>query len=47
MTRSFVAAGTATQPQRFVVGEGDSVDEIQASGEWIAIDADHVSSVDQ
>jgi hypothetical protein len=35
---AFVAAGTATQPQRLVVGEGASVDALQASGEWLATD---------
>jgi len=36
--REFVARGTAHQPQRFVIGEGETVDEIQTSGAWIASD---------
>jgi len=35
---AFVVAGTAVQPQRFVVGVGESVDQVQASGKWLASD---------
>lgn len=42
---AFLAAGSGTQPQRLVIGEGDSVDEASASGAWLAIDADHVAEV--
>jgi len=34
----FIAAGTATQSQRFVIGAGKTVDQAQASGEWLACD---------
>lgn len=34
--QAFIAAGTARQSQRFVIGAGESVDVAQASGEWIA-----------
>lgn len=33
--RSFVTAETGTQPQRFVVAEGDA-DAAQESGRWLA-----------
>jgi hypothetical protein len=33
-----VAPGTATQPQRLLVGEGETVDAMQASGAWLASD---------
>jgi hypothetical protein len=35
---AFVAPGTASQPQRFVIGAGDDVDAAQASGAWLATD---------
>jgi len=35
---AFIAAGTAVQPQRFVIGAGETVDQAQASGEWLACD---------
>jgi len=35
---AFIAAGTATQPQRLVVGEGASVNECQVCGAWLASD---------
>lgn len=35
---AFVAGGTAHQPQRFVIGRGETVDDVQASGEWLATD---------
>lgn len=38
-SQSFIAAGSAAQPQRFVVGEGDTVDDAQASGAWLATDS--------
>jgi hypothetical protein len=38
-----VVAGTATQPQRFVVYEGDDVDAAQASGQWVS--AEQVAEV--
>lgn len=47
MTRAFVASGTATQPQRYMVGDGDTVDECQASGAWLSIDADSVAEVQE
>jgi len=34
--QAFVASGTATQPQRFVVAGADSLDAAQASGRWIS-----------
>jgi len=42
VTRAFVDSGTATQPHRFIVGEGETVDEFQESGAWLSIDADSV-----
>lgn len=35
-TQAFVAAGTATQPQRFVIAEGETADDAQASGAWVS-----------
>jgi hypothetical protein len=35
---AFVAGGTVTQPQRYVIGDGDSLDDVQASGAWLASD---------
>lgn len=35
----FVAAATASQPQRFVIGAGDTLDAVQGSGRWLATDA--------
>lgn len=43
--RLFIAAGNARQPQRLVVGEGASVDAVQASGAWIAADPAGVREV--
>jgi len=37
-TNEFIAAGTVCQPQRYVIGEGETADECQASGAWIASD---------
>lgn len=34
--QTFVVGGSATQPQRFVLGEGETVDDVQASGAWLA-----------
>lgn len=34
--RSHLAAGTASQPQRLVIFNGDDIDEAQASGQWIS-----------
>jgi len=36
---AFVAAGSATQPQRLVIGAGATVDDLQASGAWLASDS--------
>jgi len=36
--QGFIAAGTVCQPQRFVIGEGETADECQESGAWIASD---------
>jgi len=36
--RAFVAPATASQPQRLVIGPGDTVDEAQASEAWLATD---------
>lgn len=33
-----LAAGTAHQPQRLVIGRGTTVDEMQASQAWLASD---------
>lgn len=33
-----IVSGTATQPQRFVIGEGKTRDELQASGAWLGSD---------
>jgi len=38
MPHAFRAAGTATQPQRFVIGEGETVDDAQGSGAWLTSD---------
>jgi hypothetical protein len=35
---AFIVAGTATQPQRFVIGAGKTVDRAQVSGKWLASD---------
>lgn len=37
-TNTFVAAGTARQPQRLVVGTGDTLDECQDAQQWVASD---------
>ena len=37
--QAFIRAGSATQPQRFVVGDGKDLDAAQASGAWLATDA--------
>lgn len=42
MTNTFIAPGTARQPQRYVIGNGDTLEEAQASGEWIAADPESV-----
>ncbi len=36
--RQFIAGGTAHQPVRVVVGEGETLDEVQESGAWISSD---------
>jgi len=33
---AFVAGGSAAQPQRLVIGAGATLDEVQASGRWLA-----------
>lgn len=33
---SLMSAGTASQPQRLVIFNGDDIDEAQASGQWIS-----------
>jgi len=43
--RVFGAGATATQPQRIVIGAGETIDEVQANGQWIA--SDHVVEVEQ
>lgn len=42
-----VAAGTATQEQRFIITPDDSQDSIQGHGEFIAIDTDLVESLEK
>jgi hypothetical protein len=37
-TNHFIAGGTATQSQRVVIGEGDTIDQAQASGAWLSSD---------
>jgi hypothetical protein len=37
-TNHFIAGGTATQPQRVVIGEGETIDEAQAAGTWLSSD---------
>jgi hypothetical protein len=34
--QAFAVSGTATQPQRFLVADADSLDDAQASGRWIS-----------
>jgi len=34
--QAFAISGTATQSQRFVVADADSLDAAQASGRWIS-----------
>ena len=36
--RAFVAAGTARQPQRFVIADAETLDGVQATGAWLASD---------
>jgi hypothetical protein len=36
---AFIAAGSATQPQRFVIGAGETVSQAQVSGEWLTTDS--------
>jgi hypothetical protein len=36
---ALMTSATRTQPQRFVLGTGDDVDAMQATGEWLATDA--------
>jgi len=43
--KSFLAGGTATQPRRLVVGEGETIDQAQASGRWLS--SDKVVNVEQ
>jgi len=33
---TFVAGGSQTQRQRLVIGAGATLDEVQASGRWLA-----------
>ena len=35
-TRTFVASGTAAQSQRLIISTAEGIDELQATGEWIA-----------
>lgn len=37
---TFIGHATARQPQRIIVGEGQTIDAVQATGAWIAMDAD-------
>lgn len=34
--RGFAKAGGSNQSQRFIIGRGDTEDELQITGEWIA-----------
>jgi len=43
--RATVVSGTASQPDRFVVYEGETLDAGQASGCWIS--SDGVVEIDQ
>ena len=40
--RAFVSGPTARQEARFIVGEGEDIDDLQASGAWISIDSEHI-----
>lgn len=33
---SYIKSGSASQPQRLVLAAGESLDDAQASGKWIA-----------
>lgn len=46
MTNAFIAPDGASQPQRYVIGAGETLDDVQASGEWIAAEPDAVVDPD-
>lgn len=43
MTNAFIAPASARQPQRLVIGDGETLDEVQASEAWIAADPETVT----
>jgi hypothetical protein len=36
---AYQMSGTRSQPQRLVIGEGDTIDDAQASGRWLSTDS--------